>query len=104
MSNTSKKQRVESSYTPVSSQSTPSVNAFTNKSATTTITSGVCADGQPDQHQSTPRNVWCLSYDEKPKAGDQTTVNAVVTAKVFPKVKFVDKDLELLYSTDKKID
>ena len=102
MSNTSKKQRVESSYTNVSQQSTSSINASTNKSATTTITSGVCVDGHPDRHQSTPSNVWCLSYDEKPKAGDQTTVNAVVTAKVFPKVKFVDKDTELMYSTDKK--
>ena len=75
---------------------------FTNRSATTTISTRVSADGQADRHQSTPGHVWCVNHDALPGLGDQTTVNAVVTGNVFPKVKFVDKDTELLYSTDTK--
>jgi hypothetical protein len=34
--------------------------------------------------------------------GDRTTVNLVVTAQVFPKVKFVDRDTDLAFTDNKK--
>jgi hypothetical protein len=97
-----KRQRVNSSVIPKVTPSNPSVSNATNKSATTTISTSVSEDRQADLHESTPGTVWCLQHDVIPGSGDQTTVNAVVTGNVFPKVKFVDKDTELMYSTDKK--
>jgi hypothetical protein len=34
--------------------------------------------------------------------GDQTTVNLVVTEMGFPKIKFVDRDTQLMFSHEKK--
>jgi hypothetical protein len=34
--------------------------------------------------------------------GDQTTVNLVVTDTVFPKVKFVDRDTDLVFSNERR--
>ena len=45
---------------------------------------------------SKPSNVWCNKHKlTATSTGDQTTVNLVVTEKVFPKVKFVDRDTQL---------
>ena len=87
---------------PTATQSNPSVSVGTNKSTTTTISTSNSDPRQADRHESAPANVWCVQHNVIPGSGDQTTVNAVVTGNVFPKVKFVDKDTELMYSTDKK--
>ena len=51
---------------------------------------------------SKPSNVWCNKHKlTATSTGDQTTVNLVVTEKVFPKVKFVDRDTQLMFSYDK---
>ena len=80
------------------------------KSPTTTIstreldagngTSTIC-DELPDQQRSTPRTVWCEQHDGLSGKREQASVNLVVTGKVFPKVKFVDRDTQLMYSTEK---
>ena len=37
-----------------------------------------------------------------PTTGDQTIINTVVSAEIFPKVKFVDRDSQLSYNTEKR--
>ena len=44
--------------------------------------------------------MWCGSQAES--MVDRTTVNLVVTAEVFPKVKFVDRDTDLAFTENKK--
>ena len=97
-----RKRSNDSSSIPTLTQSTPSLSVATSKSAATTISTSRSDPRQADRHESTPANVWYVQHDAIPGSGDQTTVNAVVTGNVFPKVKFVDKDTELMYSTDTK--
>jgi hypothetical protein len=56
-----------------------------------------------DTSRSKPSHVWCANHAVTPESmGDRTTVNLVVTAQVFPKVKFVDRDTDLAFTEDKK--
>jgi hypothetical protein len=51
---------------------------------------------------SKPSNVWCDKHKlTATSTDDQTTVNLVVADRVFPKVKFVDRDTQLMFSHDK---
>ena len=52
---------------------------------------------------SKPSNVFCKQHKwtATSTGGDQTTVNLVVTEMVFPKIKFVDRDTQLMFSHDK---
>jgi hypothetical protein len=51
---------------------------------------------------SKPNNVFCKQHKwTATSTGDQTTVNLVVTKKVFPKIKFVDRDTQLMFSHEK---
>jgi hypothetical protein len=51
---------------------------------------------------SKPSNVFCKQEKwTATSTGDQTTVNLVVTERVFPKIKFVDRDTQLMFSNDK---
>jgi hypothetical protein len=51
---------------------------------------------------SKPGNVWCNKHKlTSTSTGDQATVNLVVADRVFPKVKFVDRDTQLMFSHDK---
>ncbi len=48
---------------------------------------------------SKPSNVFCKQQKwTATSTGDQTTVNLVVTEMVFPKIKFVDRDTQLMFS------
>jgi hypothetical protein len=52
---------------------------------------------------SKPSNVFCKQHKwTATSTGDQTTVNLVVTEMVFPKIKFVDRDTQLMFSHEKK--
>jgi hypothetical protein len=52
---------------------------------------------------SKPSNVFCKQHKwTATSTGDQTTVNLVVTEMVFPKIKFVDQDTQLMFSHEKK--
>ena len=54
-------------------------------------------------NRSKPSNIWCAYHEVTPATtGDETVVNSVVTEKVFSKVKFVDRDTDLVYSFEKK--
>ena len=53
-----------------------------------------------DTSRSKPSHVWWGSQAES--MVDRTTVNLVVTAEVFPKVKFVDRDTDLAFTENKK--
>ena len=56
-----------------------------------------------DTSRSKPSHVWCANHAVTPESmGDRTTVNLVVTAEVFSKVKFVDRDTDLAFTEDKK--
>mgnify|MGYP002809410036 CR=1 FL=1 len=56
-----------------------------------------------DASRSKPSHVWCGNHALTPESmGDRTTVNLVVTAEVFSKVKFVDRDTDLAFTEDKK--
>jgi hypothetical protein len=56
-----------------------------------------------DTSRSKPSHVWCANHALTPESmGDRTTVNLVVTAEVFPKVKFVDRDRDLAYTENEK--
>jgi hypothetical protein len=56
-----------------------------------------------DTSRSKPSHVWCANHEVTPDSLiDRTTVALVVTAQVFPKVKFVDRDTELAFTEDKK--
>jgi hypothetical protein len=60
-------------------------------------------DDTDDTSKSKPSHVWCANHAVTPTSmGDHTTVNLVVTAEVFPKVKFVDRDTDLAYTEDEK--
>jgi hypothetical protein len=51
---------------------------------------------------SKPSNVFCKQYKwTATSTGDQTTVNLVVTEMIFPKIKFVDRDTQLMFSHKK---
>jgi hypothetical protein len=51
---------------------------------------------------SKPSNVFCKQHKwTDTSTGDQTTVNLVVTEMVFPKIKFVDRDTQLMFSQEK---
>jgi hypothetical protein len=54
---------------------------------------------------SKPSNVFCKQHKwaAATSTGDQTTVNLVVTEMVFSKIKFVDRDTQLMFSHEKKI-
>jgi hypothetical protein len=52
---------------------------------------------------SKPSNVFCKQHKlTATSTGDQTTVNLVVTEMVSPKIKFVDRDTQLMFSHEKK--
>ena len=53
-----------------------------------------------DTTRSKPSHVFCGSQADA--MVDRTTVNLVVTAEVFPKVKFVDRDTDLAFTENKK--
>ena len=56
-----------------------------------------------DASRSKPSHVWCGNHALTPESmGDRTTVNLVVTAEVFSKVKFVDRDTDLAFTENKK--
>ena len=57
---------------------------------------------QADQVRSTPALVWGNGQNGNSVLRDKTTINAVVTNAVFPKVKFADKLTQLSYSTERK--
>ncbi len=60
-------------------------------------------EADTDTSRSKPSHVWCGNHAVTPESmGDRTTVNLVVTAQVFPKVKFVDRDTDLAFTEDKK--
>jgi hypothetical protein len=51
---------------------------------------------------SKPSNVFCKQHKwTATSTGDQTRVNLVVTEMVFPKIKFVDQDTQLMFSHEK---
>ncbi len=53
--------------------------------------------------QSKPSHVWLEQHTLADiSTGDLTTVNLVVTDTVFPKMKFVDRDTQLVFSNEKK--
>jgi hypothetical protein len=53
-------------------------------------------------NRSKPSNVFCKQHKwTATSTGDQTTVNLVVTEMVFPKIKFVDRDTQLMFSHEK---
>ena len=53
---------------------------------------------------SKPSNAWCNRHRlTATSTGDQTTVNVVLTEKVFPKIQFVDRETQLMFSDDKHL-
>jgi hypothetical protein len=51
---------------------------------------------------SKPSNVFCKQHKwTATSAGDQTTVYLVMTEMVFPKIRFVDRDTQLMFSDEK---
>ena len=65
-------------------------------------TNSAFGEEQADQVRSTPALVWCNGQNGNSASRDKTTINAVVTVTVFPKVKFADKLTQLSYSTERK--
>ena len=110
---TSKQPRV-SNKSSTSSRTNASVIA-TSKSASMRSTAFVSPNGKSslegddEQHdedgsenRSKPSHVWLEQHTLTDLSTiDQTTVNLVVTDTVFPKVKFVDRDTELVFSKEK---
>ena len=105
-----KQKRVSNASTtsPTNASSIPTLS----KSASMRSTGFVSPNGkssqaneqEEDENGSKPSNVWCESHDLTTitSTADKTTVNLVVTEQVFPKVKFVDKDIDLVFSIEKK--
>jgi hypothetical protein len=66
------------------------------------------ADEETDKDDDTangskPSNVFCKQHKlTATSTGDQTTVNLVVNEMVSPKIKFVDRDTQLMFSHEKK--
>jgi len=101
------------------SQTTSGVAATLSKSASMRSTGFVSPNGkssstreeEQEEDNSTanesangskPSNIFYDKHKLTPAStGDQTTVILVVTEWVFPKVKFVDRDIQLMFSTDK---
>ena len=55
------------------------------------------------ENRSKPSHVWLEQHTLTDiSTVDQTTVNLVVTDTVFPKVKFVDRDTQLVFSNEKR--
>lgn len=66
------------------------------------LVDGEIGEDDDTANGSKPSNVWCSRHKlTATSAGDQTTVNLVVTEKVFPKIKFVDRDTQMMFSYDK---
>ncbi len=79
----------------------PSLDYPTSQATSLTSTTSLVREIAGNQ-QSAPRQLWCGSHEIMPTTGDQTTINTVVSAEIFPKVKFVDRDSQLLYNTEKR--
>jgi hypothetical protein len=98
------------------SSPTPSRGATLSRSASMKSTGFVSPNGKSssgDEQEegeddstangSKPSNVWCEKHKLTPTStGDQTTVTLVVSERVFPKVKFVDRDIDLMFSTEQR--
>ena len=66
------------------------------------LVDGEIGEDDDTANGSKPSNVWCSRHKlTATSAGDQTTVNLEVTEKVFPKIKFVDRDTQMMFSYDK---
>jgi hypothetical protein len=70
--------------------------------------SSIGDNDQPEEdgseNQSKPSQIWLEQHTMLTdiSTGDQTTVNLVVTDTVFPKVKFVDRDTDLVFSNERR--
>jgi hypothetical protein len=66
------------------------------------LTLGNKPEEEDTKTKSKPRHVWATNHAVTPTSmGDQTTINLVMMKRVFPKVKFVDRDISLVFSNDK---
>ena len=103
-----KRKRVSNaSSTNVSSNATLSKSASMRSSSfiSPNAKSSLGEEQEDDTTETTskPSHVWLENHAVTPSStGDQTTVNLVVTERVFPKVKFVDWDIEYWCSAMKK--
>ncbi len=79
----------------------PSLDYPTSQATSLTSTNSLVSEIAGNQ-RSAPSQIWCGSHEIMPTTGDQTTINTVVSAEIFPKVKFVDRDSQLSYNTEKR--
>ena len=74
-----------------------------NVKPTSLIEGETIVDDNDTANGSKPSNVWCNRHRlTATSTCDQTTVNLVVTEKVFPKIKFVDRETHLVMFSDDK--
>ena len=79
----------------------PLLNYPTSQATSLTTANSLVSEIGGNQ-RSAPSQIWCGSHEIMPTTGDQTTINTVVSAEIFPKVKFVDRDSQLSYNTEKR--
>jgi hypothetical protein len=98
-----------SSLSPTIASSNPTLSKSASMRSTGFVspngTSSLANEHEEDDNEngSKPSNVWCESHEltSTTSTADKTTVNSVVTEQMFPKVKFVDKDTDLVFSMEK---
>ena len=114
MSNISKrlpvgKQKGVSNNTTITSRTNVSGGMATaSKSASMRSTGFVSPTGKSSSvgdedtaNRSKPSHVWLENHTiTEISTGDQTTVNLVITDTVFPRVKFVGRDTDLVFTTE----
>jgi hypothetical protein len=115
-SSTSKQRRVGSASNSSSARTNESGIATMSKSASLQSAGFVSPNGKSsslggsEQHEeddtetgSKPKHVWLGEHTlEDFSRRELTTVNLVVTDAVFPKMKFVDRDTQLVFSNESK--
>ena len=107
-----KQKRVSNASTtsPTNASSIPTLSKSASMRSTGFVSpngkSSMANEQEEDENEngSKPSNVWCKSHELTTitSTADKTTVNLVVTEQVFPNVKFVDKDTDLVFSMEKK--
>jgi len=106
----SKRQRNKGPSHGVGSRSTNKepIQALSSPSATTLSHQGAHSPHEKSTLEDTethsqPSNIWCGLHEVTPTTnGDDTTITNMVSGKMFSKVKFIAKDIDLLYSVKKK--
>lgn len=77
------------------------ITCTSNSTPTSTLeTFGEQLEGE---HRNTiPSQIWRDNHEMMPATGDRTAINSVVSGHLFPVQKFVDKESQLSYTTEKK--